>query len=448
MLRRRLERESQLYGALDGALKFVKGDAIAGIVITLVNFVGGVSLGVFARDLELGESLATYGLLTIGDGLVTQIPALLGATAAGLVVTRVAPDDEEGSLARDIAAQLMAEPRALGVAALVLAGLALVPALPAWPFVLLAALSVTGSIVATRARSATRVRAGQPRSLLSLELSRELYRELTGRDAKAFSAAIQHERHVLLATLGVELPDAELVRNPALPNRSFRWLWRELPASPAPTVAATPLQAIPLALAALLRDRAAECLDLDTVQRMLDRLQREQPTLVRLTVPRPVSFAQLAQVLRLLVAEGVSIRWLGEILEVIAAPAAAGATPEALAEHARRALARRISHALAPAGKLHVLRLAPEVEETLADAVRRHGSDEILALPPDLAREVEQAVVAAHRRAPAPHVLVTLAELRRHVRKLVAEVVPDLAVVSAHELIPELELSLEEPIGP
>lgn len=442
-LRARLERESQLFGALDGALKFVKGDAIAGIVITLVNFVGGVSIGVFARDLPLRDSLTTYGLLTIGDGLVTQIPALLGATAAGIVVTRVSPDAEDGSLARDIASQLFHEPRALAVSAFVLAGMAAVPALPSWPFLSLALLCALGTFVRGRAAIAN----ARPRSSLRLELSPQLAHELRGRHMRTLGLSLARERTTLASTLGVTLPEPEIRREDALSRRSFRWLVRELPLGPAHDAGDTPLRSIVATFSTLARAQPADWLDLDSVQRMIDALEREQPALVRLTMPRPVSPILLAEVLRALVREGVSVRWLGEIVEAIA-PYAHEAPASVLAEHARRALARRISHALAPHGRLHVLRLSPEVEETLADAVRPRGEDDVLALPLELAREIEAAIARAQRSAPVPHALLTQAELRRPVRAWLADALPDLAVVSAHELTPELELTLGEPVGP
>ena len=138
--RRQLQRESQFYGAMDGAMKFVKGDAIAGIVITVINILGGLAIGVGMRDLSATDALATYGLLTIGDGLVSQIPALLISTAAGLVVARVASEDEDASLGGDVASQIFGDPRALKVAAAFLLVLAIVPGLPAVPFLLLAGL--------------------------------------------------------------------------------------------------------------------------------------------------------------------------------------------------------------------------------------------------------------------------------------------------------------------
>ncbi|MDB4973598.1 MAG: type secretion protein, partial [Myxococcaceae bacterium] len=167
-----------------------------------------------------------------------------------------------------------------------------------------------------------------------------------------------------------------------------------------------------------------------------------------LTMPHPVTATTLAQVLRLLVSEGVSVRWLAEILEAMAPHAGERADPHTLAEHARRALSRRISHALAPDGVLHVLRVSPELEEALSDGLRGDGADQVVALPPDLAREIVEAIALAHRRAPSPHALVTASELRRHVRALLLDHAPDLPVVSAEELAPHLSLSSGELIGP
>jgi len=449
--RQRLSRESQLYGALDGALKFVKGDAIAGIVITLINFVGGVSLGVFAHDLALGPSLATYGLLTIGDGLVTQIPALLGATAAGLVVTRVEPaDGEAASLARDIAGTLLGEPRALAVGALVLAGLSLVPGLPSWPFLAIGAACAFGAFSATR-RERARV---EPSSLSSealfLELGSALHARLAPRGAldRPLAAAIQDVLRELNDTLGIALPSATPLSSNTLAANELRWLWRELPGPTHRPAASELTTTIVSALGTLGRLRAAESLDLDEVSRRLDELAREQPALVSATIPQRLAPTLLAEVLRQLVSEGVSVRWLAEVVVAIAPHAARDTQPHVLVERARRALARRISHALAPGGTLHVLRLSPELEETLADCLRKGEHDDVLALPPALAHEITSAVAAAHQSTPTPCALLTQAALRRHVRELLREHSPDLPVVCAYELMPHLNLSTAEPIGP
>lgn len=132
-----IQRESQMYGAMDGAMKFVKGDAIAGIIITLINIIGGFIIGVVQRDMTFGEAIKTYSILTIGDGLTQQIPALLISVSAGIVVTRVTSEVKWSHLGRDIVTQITAYPKALMIAAVMLAILAAVPGLPRVPFIIL-----------------------------------------------------------------------------------------------------------------------------------------------------------------------------------------------------------------------------------------------------------------------------------------------------------------------
>jgi type III secretion protein V len=142
--RESLARESQFYGAMDGAMKFVKGDAIAGIVITLINIVGGLVIGVVMNGMPAREAVETYSILTIGNGLVSQIPALLISISAGMVVTRVAAETADSNLGREVATQILRQPKAIAIAAGLLTILGLIPGLPKIPFFLLALL--TGSI--------------------------------------------------------------------------------------------------------------------------------------------------------------------------------------------------------------------------------------------------------------------------------------------------------------
>ncbi len=150
-LRQQLERESQLFGAMDGAMKFVKGDVIAGIVIILVNLIGGFSVGTLQHGMSLGEAATTYALLTVGDGLVAQIPALLVAVAAGTMVTRVGSADGKGDLGGQITSQLLRDPRAIALAAIIMVGLALVPGFPALVFLAIGACLGAGAYVINRA---------------------------------------------------------------------------------------------------------------------------------------------------------------------------------------------------------------------------------------------------------------------------------------------------------
>ncbi|MDO8528006.1 MAG: type III secretion system export apparatus subunit SctV [Deltaproteobacteria bacterium] len=150
--RSHLQRESQLYGAMDGAMKFVKGDAIAGIIIIIINIVAGLIIGVTRRGMELGDAVELYTLLTIGDGLVQQIPALIISVSAGVVVTRVTAEAEGSNLGREIITQVTAYPKALVITAGILLSMALVPGLPKIPFIIVAALLGTLSFFLIKSR--------------------------------------------------------------------------------------------------------------------------------------------------------------------------------------------------------------------------------------------------------------------------------------------------------
>lgn len=147
-----LQRESQMYGAMDGAMKFVKGDAIAGIIITAINIIGGLIVGVVQRDMTFGEAGSLYSILTIGDGLVSMIPAFIISLSAGIVVTRVASENKDANLGRDIISQITAYPKVFGIASIMLFCLALIPGLPKIPFLLLGTLMGSYAFYSTRKR--------------------------------------------------------------------------------------------------------------------------------------------------------------------------------------------------------------------------------------------------------------------------------------------------------
>ena len=309
------------------------------------------------------------------------------------MVTRVAPrDGHAASLAHDIADTLLGEPRALAVGALVLLGLALVPGLPSWPFLAIGAACAFGAFSATRRRRARHEPSSLSSEALYLELGSALHARLAPRGTldRALTDALDGVLRELHDALGISLPRATPLASSTLAANELRWSWRELPGPTLEPASSELTTTIVIGLRTLARSRAAESLDLDEVSRRLDELAREQPALVSATIPHRLAPSLLAEVLRRLVSEGVSVRWLAEILSAIAPHAAHDAAPHALVERARRALARRISHALAPSGQLHVLRLSPELEETLTDCLRKGEHDDVLALPPSLAHEITQ----------------------------------------------------------
>ena len=240
-----LSRESQFYGAMDGAMKFVKGDAIAGIVITLVNIVGGLIIGVAMRNLSFPEAVQTYSILTIGNGLVSQIPALLISISAGMVVTRVASENQNTNLGKDVATQVLAQPKAIAVASGILFVIALVPGLPKIPFFFLAAL--TGSVAyglfrTVAAKQAPGVPAAQRAELSSepdivaivplvIEVSPDLtsFVDTSKPNGQAFYQMLVDLRKSLYYELGIIFPPIQVSGNQPLESGSYKIWLNEVP---------------------------------------------------------------------------------------------------------------------------------------------------------------------------------------------------------------------------
>src|SRR5690606_21050968 len=210
-----LERESALYGAMDGAMRFVKGDAIAAIVIVVINLIGGLVIGIGSRGLTAGEAIRTYSLLSIGAGLVAQIPSLLVAVASGLLVTRVASTGDR-ALGADLGAQLTGSPRVLGGAALLLVGLALVPGLPIAPFILLGALAAGGALLAARSRPVTTV-LDEPgaESVRGPRLALHLPHGWRG-DVAELHRSIAEARAAISSRTGIPIPPFSVAHDPDL----------------------------------------------------------------------------------------------------------------------------------------------------------------------------------------------------------------------------------------
>jgi type III secretion protein V len=490
--RRELERESQLHGAMDGALKFVKGDAVAGIAIALVNAVGGLVAGL-QKGMTPGAAARRYVLLAVGDGLASQVPSLLLAVAAGIAVTRVAGDDR--SVASRVARELAAEPRALVASGALLVTLGLAPGFPAAPFLAIgAALAWTG-VRALRRRpgpgagaapttAGDRGRELAPVDAVAVEIAPDL---LAGReDAEAWlSDASSSLRRDLWTTMGV--PAGRIA---VRPGRSGPGTWRLLvdgaPAAAGQVAAGRSLCLAPVdelrlagipaaharhpltgapasvvaggsteraealgpvldpgarALAeahAALRRAAHLLLGVQEVQALLDGLEPSAPALVR-EVARHVSPVVIAEVLRRLLEEEVSIRALRPILEALLA-APAGAPAPALCDACRRSLSRHIAHPLLRGRALEALLLDPAAELAFRDAI--HGD----AGPPEpnRVRALLASVESALAAAPRTRALLAPGDVRRPLRDLVAQRFPGLAVLAYDELPPDLEV---RPVG-
>jgi type III secretion protein V len=462
--RRLLQRESQFYGAMDGAMKFVKGDVVASILIVVVNALGGLAIGVAMRGMTAGDALRRYGLLTIGDGLVTQIPALVLSTAAGILVTRVASEEADTPLGDELARQLLGVPRALQVAGGFVLLLAAVPGLPAAPFLVIGALLVLGARAQTRARAAAlrraatapspvdRARAGGREPAFvpivvpwSLEVSEDL--EAVMEAPAGLRAMAMAVREQIFADLGVPLPAPRVRVRSDLDRRSVVLSLHEVPASVVRISDALAGDEMVAAVRGptlqLLRARAADFVGMAEVQRLLDELEPFAPATVRNVVPKPVSLVLLTDVMRRLVEEGVSVRDLRGVLEALSSVASTEKDPLALAEYVRSQARRAITFRLtAGAAQLDVVLLDPILEETVRRAITRTAAGAFLTLAPQAARDVIASVrkAVADAASHAPAVILTQPDIRRFVRKLLETEMPDVWVVSFAELLPEVAL--------
>ena len=495
--RRALERESQMFGAMDGAMKFVKGDVLAGLVIVGVNLVGGLLVGVLQRGLDAREALTTYALIAIGDGLSSQIPSLCVAVAAGVVVTRVAPGEDGRGLGQDIGAQLFGRPTVLPVLATVAAAFSLVPGMPRATFLLLAAglgaaawwrWSPALAVKEPASEPERPVRRPEPEALpgvspLVLELGPGWVEGSEG--ARPLQDALREMRLRLERELGFRCPGVQVRSGAALPRGAYRISVDEVPAAqgqlpavgllvravpsdvsflavraeavedplagrPLARVAesarsalelaglpvVTPVQLLAEHLGSVARRHASALLGLQDVQALLDAMEARAPALVRPTMEK-VPLALLTDVLRRLLHEGVSVRNLRAVLETLASPGVEG-DAALLAERCRQSLARWLSHRYAPSGPLFAWLVDPALEELLRTRLPGFGP----ALEPERVQALLEAVSQVVEEGRA--VLLASGDVRRPLRALCEGAFPDVAVLAYSELDPRLQV---KPLG-
>ena len=459
--RSELELESTLHGNLDGAMKFVKGDTIAGIVIILINLVGGLAVGVLQKGMDLSDAMVKYSILTIGDGLATQIPALLGAMSAALIVTRTQADETDRHLGDSIRKQVLAKPRALLITGGMCVMLAVVPGFPALVFLLLGCTVagvgawLTPSLRERVLKVARPMRAHLPEQPsgemvlaptepMVVQPMEALLLELYGPAARGvapheLAARFEEVRQRFQLGLGVVLPRVALHFDPNQPRSAWRLLAFEVPIAQGEPDA---LGAEPIVEASFqaLRRHASLFVGTQEVAALLARATEPWPDLVR-DAQQTVSLSRLAEVFRRLVEEEVGLRNLRALLETFVDAEDRRTDVHALTEFARIALRRQLSHRFAPAGSLRALVLSPEVEEHLRQAVRTDGSAQQMSLDPSFAAELVASVVAMVAQTGVSLVLTSI-EVRRHLRKLIEVELFDVAVLSFHELVPTLQLNV------
>ncbi|CUU02346.1 MAG: flagellar biosynthesis protein FlhA [Fimbriimonadales bacterium] len=514
--RRMVELEADFYGAMDGASKFVKGDAIAAVLIILINIIGGFAVGFLRGQGDAMTVLQTYTLLTIGEGLVAQIPALLISTATGLMVTRASTEQAMG---QDVVAQLLNYPRVLMGAGIAIALLSLVPGFPKLQFIVVG-LAIAGlgylasrvnllpaqeeSTPAADASAAPPPPTGPEAVLpllkvdaIELEIGYGLMPLVDSSQGGDLLERIAGIRRQLATDLGFVMPSVRVRDNVRLRANQYqirirgevvaqaevqpRLLLAMPSSSDLPPIEGQPTtepvfgmqaywieprtreQALRLGytvvepsavvathLTEVVRQHAADLLGRAEVQQLLDNLKEHNPVVVQEVVPDLLTLGEVQKVLQHLLREGVPIRDLVTILEILGDYAGRTRDTEVLGEYVRAGLARTITHRLVdPRGKLHVMVFEPALEAYLRERVEQTPQGVVLSLEPAQARALLQAIAQHAQQMSARGYLPVLAcagNLRLPVRKLLGSELPSIHVIAYHEIAPRTDIQVVDQI--
>jgi flagellar biosynthesis protein FlhA len=504
--RREVAAEADFYGAMDGASKFVRGDAIAAMVIMAINLVGGLAIGIFQNGDSVSQAINTYSLLSVGDGLAAQLPALLISLSTGIIVTRAGTESDLGS---DLVFQILNQRRALRIAAAGVTLLAFIPGLPKLPFILVgvsvwftAARLPRDDALADRSKEKATAETPAPPSPdspeglardmkvdpLELEVAYnlvELVDPSRGGDlldrVKALRRKVAMELGVVLplvrtrdnidlpaSTYTIRVQGAEIARGTAVPGHILaigdmlgtlpgnmtkepvfgldaKWAPASARAQ-AERMGATvvdPASVITTHLAEIVKQNAGKLLSRAATKELVEIVKRSDPTVVEELGSAQVTLAEVQRVLRDLLDEGVSVRNLSKIFEVLTEKVRTTRDPEVLGEGCRQALGPALSASLATDGHLPVITVEPLLEQQLSETLRTGENGSFLALAPDKAEALTLAVAQrardAEREGEMP-VLVCAAPLRAALRKLTRTAAPRLPVLSYAELGSQLRL--------
>ncbi|MGH2859967.1 MAG: flagellar biosynthesis protein FlhA [Solirubrobacteraceae bacterium] len=502
-----IAREADFYGAMDGASKFVRGDATAAVLITGINLVGGIVIGLLHRHLSFGETINTYSILTVGDGLAAQIPALLISVATGIIVTRSASERDLGS---EIAKQILSQQKATLVAGAVITCFALVPGLPKLPFLLIGSmLFMIGRRVGKKGLPESLANAPVeekqpevapagdnvardtvlkelPIDALELGVGFGLVPLVDRRAGGTLAQRVSMIRRQIAGELGMVIPRVRIHDEVDLDSHEYVFKVRGSEVARGkvmaghllamdPGDAVGKLQGIPTTepafglpavwihqsmhaeaesygytvvdgesvivthLTETIRSHAAALLTRQDVRQLLDQLKATNEAVVNEVVPDVLTLGEIQRVLQGLLAEGVSIRDLGAIVESIGDKARLTRDPSLLAEYARQALGRAITAPYLDDNRtLHAITLDPSVEHEVVTAITQTTEGEYLAMEPARAQAVLTALRTQSDEATAHGgmrpVLLCSARVRRHLRRLVEQTLPHLAVCSYNEI--------------
>ncbi|MGN6549664.1 MAG: flagellar biosynthesis protein FlhA [Pararhizobium sp.] len=509
--RRELEEESSFFGAMDGASKFVRGDAIAGLIITGINIFGGIIIGYARHGMPIGEAADVFVKLSVGDGLVSQVPALIVSLAAGLLVSR---GGTIGSADQAVIGQLSAYPRALFVASILLAILALLPGLPFLPFAFLSGVMAFGSWfiprqtasrdAAARADEVKKVREAEAqerdsvKSILKtaeveLLLGKQVAMRLLG-SHQELAFRVGKMRKKFAAQYGFVVPEIKVSDDISIPEKTYQIRIHgttvasntvrvgevmvitgsgRLPSVPGdeirepafgmPAISVPehftedlkregfqPIDNVSIVLTHLsevIRNNLPQLLSYKDMKVLIERLDPEYRKLADEICSSHMSYSGLQAVLKLLLAERVSIRNLHLILEAVAEISPLVKKSEQIVEHVRVRMAQQLCGDLTENGVLRILRLGGRWDLAFHQALKRDNKGEVIEFdidPRQLEEFSEQTtkVVREQMDKGAPFVLVTSPDARPYVRMIVERLFPTLAVLSHVEIAKGIEIKI------
>jgi len=501
--RKELEQESTFFGAMDGASKFVRGDAVAGLVILAINVIGGILIGMLQHKVPIGEAFSSYTIMSIGDGLVSQIPALIISIAAGFLVSKAGVD---GAADKALVNQLAMNPISLGMVSASAGVLAIIPGMPIIPF---AALSVGAGVLAWNRSK----KAAQPQVIeappapveaeeepisqtlaideIKIELGYGLLPLINDLEGRRLTDQIKALRRTLAADFGFVMPSVRILDNMRLPAMGYALRIKEMEAGagevrighlmamdprggqvelpgehmkePAFGLPATwiddslreeaafrgytivdPATVLTTHLTEILKENMPDLLSYAEVQKLIKDLPSEQKKLAEDLIPGTVTATTLQRVLQSLLRERVSIRDLGAVLEGIGEAAPHTASITNLVEQVRARLARQLCYAYrSDDGALPIITLSPEWEHAFSEALIGAGEEKQLALAPsrlqDFIRGVRDTFERAALAGETP-VLLTSPTIRPYVRSIIERFRGQTPVMSQNEIHPRARL--------
>ena len=491
--RKTLAREAEFYGAMDGASRFTQRDAVASIIITAINIIAGFLIGVLQHGLDLKRAMQTYTVLTIGDGLVTVIPALMISISGGLIVTRASSDTK---LALDFQKQLFSNSQPLFLASGVLIAMAAFPGLPKIPFLVLGA-SVSTMAWRLRQKSVTSEKAKAPTAApardnleallriepLAIEVGLGLVQLVEGGQNSPLLRRITSIRRQLATELGYILPPVRVTDNLTLKAREYTisikgvevaryelahgcelaihsdekaepigiptrepafgiaaaWVAPEN-AEKARRAGYTIVDTVSIVgthLGEIVRRHAYELFSRQDAKKFVDRVAEEQPKVVEDLVPKLLPLAVVQKVLQNLLRERVSIRDGAGILEALGEAAPVTKNPLLLTEYVRQAIRRQvIKPLLDAAGNLSAYLLDPGIEQTVESAIEHTENSSHMNLAPQRVRDLQDKIKKFCGASDSPVVLLTTSGARSFVRQITESIAPNLTVLSHNEVPP------------